>query len=909
MPCIRFEYVDCISMKRILRISFVFAWVTVVLVQSCTTEKNAAMNRVYHQTTTKYNGLYNANELIKNSMRAYRLIHIDDYDEILPIEPLPTEENQVAMIPIMDTAVAKCMKVIAKHSMPAFNRTVKKEEFNKWIDQAWLTTGYAKYYKADYPGALESFSYVEKFFNDKPTKYTARLWKAKCFIKEMDYVKADAILRELERDAENYQKNIEEKKAAKKGKKSKKKKKSKKTKEKPVAVPPEDFVYEYYKVKADLAIIRKKYEDAQRFMEIVVANIKKPEEAARMHFILAQLAVKNGQNPLGVSNYSSTLKKKAPFVLHFTARLQRAIASTGADKERLVADLIKMANDAKNMEYRDQIYYALGNISQNDNDFIKAMDYYSKSVYYSIKNPKQKGQSYERMADLKMTQRDYVKAQKYYDSCARVAPQNYKNRDAVVRKANKLRDLVEAIEMAELQDSLLRIAAMSPAEQESYLENVKKQLEKDDKERLERERARAQELEAMQQNAQGAQGGGGGNRWYFYNPRTKADGFEDFKRIWGQRELEDDWRRSNKMPSTSNMEVFDDQELDSLLATEPEKPTDKFSIDALRGNIPQTEEEIELAHQKLLEALYRSGRIYNEELLERNLAIQQFEKVMTYKIEDKHILLSAFELYRLYDGVDGGKRAFYADYITSKYPNSDYANYIRDPNFFVKKKERERFDLEDFEKQIERFRNGQYSAVRSRTRSIVQNDPENAYRSGYMLLYALSEAALMEDKNGSIPFFEAVIEAYPGSKEAKRAETMINIIKNGFSKWDEVSFEDNSTEFEYTSDKMFFVIVANKDEKVGELKKDLSNFNSEFFGNDKLKTDATIIGTDTDIVRVITFKNENDAKKYLKAFKQAKRTVNHLQSHTFFIITDKNFVKLLGGGNLSGYLKFYADFY
>jgi hypothetical protein len=898
-------------MKNTFKLSFFFSMLFLLFAHACTTEKNATMNRVYHQTTTKYNALYNANELIKTSMRAYRMIHIDDFDEILPIEALPMDDNQVAMYPIMDTVVAKCMKAIAKHSMPSFNRSVKKEEHNKWMDQAWLMTGYAKYYKGDYEGALESFSFVEKFFNDKPAKYTARLWKAKCFIREENLVKADAILRELERDADRFQRNEAEKKAERKTKKSKSQKKKSKNaskKEKPVAVPPSDFAYEYYKVKAELAIIRKKYDEAQRFMEFVVSDIKILEESARMHFILAQLAIKNGENPIGVTNYTKTLKKKAPFVLHFTARLQRAIASTGPDKERLTAELIKMAKEAKNIEYRDQIYYALGNIAENDSDIPLAMKFYTNSVYYSISNAKQKGRSYERMGNVKMAQRDYVKAQKYFDSCTRVAPQDYKNRDLVVRKANKLRDLVESIETAQLQDSLLRIAAMSPAEQEAHLEKVKKQLEKEDKERLERERARAAELAAMQQNSQLTQGGSG-NRWYFYNPRTRADGYEEFKRFWGQRELEDDWRRSNKIPSTMNMEVFDDPELDSLINTPPTQRVDKFSMEALRGNIPQTDEDIELAKQILVEALYRSGRIYNEELSERDLAIKQFEKVMTYRIEDKHVLLSAFELYRLYDGVNLNQRAFYAEYIMTNYPNSDYAKFIQDPNYFVKKKERERLDLEDYEKQIERFRSGQYSAVRARTRSIVQNDPNNAYLSGYMLLNALSEAALMTEKKGAIPFFEAVIDSYPGSKEAKRAETMIDIINKGFSTWEDVNFGGNSSEFDYKSGKMFFVLVANRGDKIAELKKDLSNFNSEFFSSDRLSTKETIIGSDIDVIRVSSFKNENEAKKYRNAFKTAKRTIKHLQSHTYFIITEENFVKLIGSGNMTGYLKFYAEFY
>jgi outer membrane protein assembly factor BamD (BamD/ComL family) len=898
-------------MKSTFNFSLVLASFFLVLANACTTEKNATMNRVYHQTNTKYNALYNANELIKTSMRAYRMVHVDDYDEILPIEVLPSEENLVAMYPIMDTVVSKCMKAIAKHSMPAFNRSVKKEEYNKWIDEAWLMTGYAKYYKGDFEGAIESFAYVEKFFNHKPAKYTARLWKAKCHVREGNLVKADAILRELERDADNFQKRQDEKKQDRKKKKSKsQKKKSKRdaAKEKPIAVPPDNFVYEYYKVKAEIAIIRKKYEDAQRFMEIVVSDIKNKEEAARMHFILAQLAVKNGQNPIGVVNYSQTLKKKAPFVLHFTARLQRAISSSGADRERLTAELLKMASESKNLEYRDQIYYALGNMAENENNVPKAMDFYSKSVYYSINNAKQKGQSYERMGNVKMAQREYVKAQKYYDSCTRVAPQDYKNRDAVVRKANKLRDLVDAIETAELQDSLLRIAAMSPAEQEAHLAMVKTKIEKEEKERIEREKAKAAELEAMRQNSQSSQGGSG-NRWYFYNQRTRADGYEEFKRFWGQRELEDDWRRVNKIPSMTTAEVVDNPDLDSLLSAPTTKPVDKFSTEALRANIPQTEEEIQLAHEIMIEALYRSGRIYNEELLERELAIQQFEKVMTYRIEDKHILLSAFELYRLYDGVNPNQRAYYAEYITRNYPNSDYAKYILDPNYFVKKKERERLDLEDYEKQIERFRNGQYSAVRARTRSIVQNDPNNAYLSGYMLLYALTEAAMMSDKKGSIPFFENVIESFPGSKEAQRATTMIDIINKGLSRWEEVSFGSNSSEFEYRSDKMHFVLVANRGDKVSELKKDLSNFNSEFFGSSRLSTKAEVIGTDIDVIRVSSFKNEKEARDFRKAFQTAKRTVKHLQSHTFFIITNENYVKLIGGGNLQGYLKFYTEFY
>lgn len=915
--------VEIITMSKFNQAVFIGLILLIFNSLSCTTEKNAKPNRVFHQTTTRFNSLYNANELKNQTLRSYVKVHVDDYDEILPVEVIPLDENQVALMPLMDTIVVKCTTAIAKHSMPSFANSNKKVEYNKYMSEAWLMVGYAKYYKGDYEGADEAFKFVEKLFPNSPSKYTAKLWMAKCAFRKGELTKADSIIREISREAEiaeNANKSDSDDTSDSKSNSKNKKKKKKKSKKQPankrekkqVVKAPANFNYEINKLKADMAIQRKKYEDAEKFMTIVVDECKNKEEAARMFFILAQLSIVSGKQEPAFENYSATLKKKAPFVLHFSARLQRAVASSGADRDKVLAELNKMANESKNLDYRDQIYYALGNVAETDKDKEKAMGLYSKSVFYSVSNNKQKAKSYLRMAEMKISDKDYIRAQKYYDSCVRVAPDNFKNRDLIDRKAKKLKDLVDAIETANLQDSLIRIAQMSPADQEAFLQNVKSKLEKDEKIRLEQEAKRAAELAALQQASQTANANaGGGSRWYFYNQRNKADGYESFKRLWGLRDLEDDWRRINKLPASFTQNNSGEETDSSAVVTDTKpEPKDKFSIESLKEGIPKNNEQIEIAHQILLEALYRSGRIYNEELLEKQLAITQFEKVLTYRVEDKHILLSAFELYRLYDGVNPNQRAFYAEYILSKFPESEYAAYISDPEFFIKKKERERLDLDDYEKQIERFRTGYYSTVRSRTRSILQNDPNNAYRSGYMLLNALSEAAMMEEKKESIPFFEAIIAAYPGSKEATRASTMINIINNGYSAAIEANFGSGSkSEFEYKSGKMFFVVVAKSGEKVNNLKKDLSNFNNEFFSSDRLTAKETIIGTDVDIVRVSSFKNETDAKKYLNVFKKAKRTVNHLHSHTYFIITEDNFVKLLAGGNLQGYLAFYQDFY
>ena len=48
---------------------------------------------------------------------------------------------------------------------------------------------------------------------------------------------------------------------------------------------------------------------------------------------------------------------------------------------KLKASWIKMLRDDKNIEYQDQIYYALGNLAAKEGNITKAIENYKKSVH------------------------------------------------------------------------------------------------------------------------------------------------------------------------------------------------------------------------------------------------------------------------------------------------------------------------------------------------------------------------------------------------------------------------------------------------------------------------------------------------------------------------------------------------
>src|SRR5690606_17296771 len=138
------------------------------------------------------------------------------------------------------------------------------------------TIGKSKYIKGEYQDAIDQFEYVTKFFKNKPSKFTAKIWIVKSHVRLKDYRSAELLLKEIERDSEKVKTALEEKKSSEKSsskiiRKQNKKKKGKK--EKPLKLP-KDFEYEFNKAKADLYIETGKHAEAEKAMVEVVRTCK-----------------------------------------------------------------------------------------------------------------------------------------------------------------------------------------------------------------------------------------------------------------------------------------------------------------------------------------------------------------------------------------------------------------------------------------------------------------------------------------------------------------------------------------------------------------------------------------------------------------------------------------------------------
>lgn len=902
----------------ILRLTYLLSGVLLFLAAACSTEKNTLINRTYHGTTARYNALFNANMLIDQAMTTYRSSVKENYYEVLPISPLPNEEEVMGMYPAIDTAISKSTKTIARHSMPsAENMSKKKDEHNKWIDENWLMIGKSSYYRRDYDGAIKNFEFIRKFFAKDEANFEATLWIAKSQIEIRDYSNAKLNLDQLDlavKDAEEHkasknwkfwQKKDKDSKKKKMSRSAKKREKKKQKEEGKRAYFPQRIRLEFEKTKAKLALSRNENQEAVKHLEEALRHAKKSGDKGRIHFILAQLNAKLGANDKAKYHYGKVLKYNVPFEMNFNARISRAFM--GGDG-KIKKQLNKMLRDEKNTEFKDQIYYALADIAIQEGDKSKGIQYLHRSAFYSNSNPRQKGKTYERLGDISYADKNYVNAQKYYDSCAKVIPENYPNAEAIRNKAAKLQDLVTAVETATYEDSVQRLAQLSPDEQEKFAKNLIKKMKEEDEQRKRQEAARMKEL---QNQIAANQDQLSGNKSYWNNPKTRTSGFDEFRKQWGQRENEDNWRRSDKivMVQFTNTGNGNDSVPEGQQGTTA-SGNDGPSIESLLANLPVGDSAIAASNERLVAALYDAGIIYKDQLNESQMAATQFEKILGRNLETEYNLLASYQLYRIYAPKDADKAGLHKDFILANYPNSDYANYLRDPDFFVKRKERERLNEQDYITILERYNRKIYYAVISKADIVISEEKENPYRSKYMLLKALSLGQLSQDKQQLVPVLEQVLAEYPGTPEEARAKEMLNIIRNGYSADIVADFSRKSIYVYNEDEKEFMVLIfpAEKEQKnISLAKANVSDFGKEFFSRNKLITESKTFGDDQ--VIVVKFFSEADANSYINKYKKTKKHLGDLQTARITFISKENLRILFETKKLDDYETFFLENY
>lgn len=883
---------------------------SVLLLSSCSTKKNKWNRRVYHNLTSHYNVWWNGNQSVKEGEKALKENVLDDYTDVLPVFNYGTKENALSLNSHMDRAIEKSAICIQRHSMRFGGK-----EYVKWIDDAYLTMAISNFYKQDFIPARRTFDFVANSYRYNDITHVANLWLAKTYIETEQFHKAEALLQSLI-----------------------------------VATSENDKMPKYVRTNIDLVfadyfIKQGRHDEAVKYLKNAMLTAKDKDLKVRSMFILGQIYERQGDKERATEQFKAVIKKHPNYEMTFEAQMNLARCHDSGDTTSIMKMFWKMLDDFKNVEYKDRIYYAMSDIALQYNNEPLGIDYLRSSVASSKTNNRQKVKSSLKVASMLFDNKDYVLSQAYYDTVVMTMDRTYPEYDSLLNLSVMLGDLVANLTTYQLQDSLLRLANMDSVSRNNIIAQVIEDYVE--------EQRRIQEEKELQ--AQLALLGGGDEianpnmtntsttaGWYFYNQTSLTRGATDFRNKWGNRQLEDFWFISNKQSMSTGEEETEDDPLAKFTEEELAKMTDE-EIEAILNSaeqakaadtavmlptepgyylrqIPFSPEQQQEANNQILEALNNIGYIYYDNLEDYNNSIEAYTELNERYPGNDHELSSWFYLYKMHSLRDERDLAeHYKNLVLSKYPDSNQAKIIIDPEYFIKEKERGQEASNFYARTFDAYKNGQYQRVRmnvERARKLYANDTTLMPRFEFLDAVSVGQLEVVDSMAYAL---YRLVNKYPTSSIKPhaldillRANEMYNLgLPVESARQKEEAVEEKVSPYNYNpNDQYYVMIICNtRNVRINPLKVRLNDFNKDSFRTLQLEVKNVVLNKQESVVTIETFESEDKAADYRTAMFLTDYLFGGIKEDQYqvLLISKDNYPIFYKNKNVEEYLEFWNN--
>ncbi|SHF57543.1 Tetratricopeptide repeat-containing protein [Mariniphaga anaerophila] len=883
------------------------------LYQRCSTEKNTFATRTFHNVTSQYNVYFNGNESFKAGVERIETSIEDDFTRLLPIykESDPSAANLAKAD--MDNAVLKASKLIELHSITQkpkrkrrrtrrYQEFASKEEFNPWIDDSYLLIGKAYFFQHNFMAAINNLSFIQRKYPDGDARYEAQIWLIRSYSELQRFAEASEVIQSVQNNRDFPRKL-----------------------ERDLAV-----------ATADYYIKQKEYAEAIKFIDIAISKTLWKKQKARLQYIAAQLYEETDKPMLAAEAYRKVTRLNPDYRMAFNAKINAAGVFSGeGDAEKTKKELRKMLRDKKNVEFRDQIYYALGNIFFGEGARETAIENYRNSVASSYNNQFQRAHSAITLADLYFEDKKYREAQAYYDSAMIIIDETYPNYTKLSNQYRSLSNLVENIVTVEREDSLQRIALLPDAEREALIARMMRE-EQEHQRNLENLAMQGQRDQGYYRSNRYRMGMGSGQQgagWYFYNPQTVAYGQVTFKQRWGERKLEDNWRRSNK--NTVSMDEMDELAgVDSSLIVQ--RVEDPMQKEFYTQDLPLTDSLMAVSHDKIRDALYNAGKIYKSEFSNYQRSAEALEELQRRYPNNIYQLSAYYDLYDLYELMgDKQKSNYYRNLIISKFPDSKYAQYLLNPNFFIELEARTDSLNRIYEETFKNYRSGNYRNVITLANSMKTMKPDSVVIPKIDFMQTVAQGT-QTDIHGFESLLKSYIETWPKAEPTPLATEILTLIQDStladYQKLVDMGYineeiqneelllaqrmEDDEFGGKYTYDEdllHYFVIAYPLGEKIdlNRLKFDIANYNIDHYTKIDFDIETEALNEKTNLVVVRALNNKEDGVIYHRAIIRSAPVFQTLAGLDYvnFVISSTNYRQVLSEQSLADYLKFFVKNY
>lgn len=818
-------------------------------VVACSTKKDTFVNRNWNAMNAKFNTLYNGHLALEEGQQTLIDSYVDNYWELLPVERMEIREEIIIdtsqLNPNFRRAELKATKAIQKYGMD-----IGGKERNPQIDQAYLLLGKARYYDQRFVPALEAFNYILRKYTDSDLIHQAGVWREKTNIRmENEEVAITNLKRIVRRDLDH------------------------------------DVMTDAYAMLAQ-AYINLEQKDSAIIPLKIASNISKDfEKKGRYNFIIGQLYNEKGMPDSANMAFDKILdyNRRTPriyLINAYVAKIKNKFKEEQQDYALREA-LEKMERNRENRPFLGPLYRLNALYYMQYDSLEQAAVYFNKSLRNANEDQGLLYRNYLALGTMYFDNSNYKYAGAYYDSTLTYLNSNTKEFRVLSRKRDNLDDVIMYEDVVSRNDSILSVLNLSEDQRKTYYQDHIDSLIE-----IEQQLKEKQEIAAAYRGGQkGFLGGLSQDNqavdFYFYNSTSVSYGIQQFRASWGDRVLEDNWRFNGRARSSETSIVT---QTDST-ATNP-----LHQLTYYLDRLPVGDEAMDSLKKQTNFANYQLGLLYKEKFQEYELAANKLETVLNSNPEERLILPSNYNLYKLYQQLDLVKAEHYKTAIIKRYPESRYAMLLKNPSLRLNQDQSSPEAI--YEQLYKDFENQKYQDVLEQCDVYISRFNAEDIVVKFEMLKASATARLYGVQAYKNRLNEIALN-YPNSEEGQRAE---ELLEGPLAKFEDESFQldpENSTNW-----KLIYPLNIKDSTALDKLLTTIKH-SLEDLEYDQITYSQDRYDPETIFVSVHGFTSKLRAQGYAELLNINK---DYLVDNENFVISSSNYKKIQIHKNLEGYL-------
>jgi hypothetical protein len=877
------------------RYKYLFLFLITLLVLSCSSERNTFTNRMYHNTTAKYNAYFYANAKIEELEAGIKKNHREDFSQVLPvfytIDSAFIDQNEELLTEVREFA----------------SRAVDWHRISKWKDPSYFLIGMADYYNAEFDDAANTFRYLNVNSKKKQIRHKSLIQLMRLYTDQKNFEDAAYVIDFLSKESGISKENK----------------------------------FLLYKTLAYYYDRREDVNGKVGSLDKALGFTKDKKEKSRINFILAQLYQREGLDALAYTYYLEAVKGNPPYERSFFALLyaqQVAELNKSKDIKRVRSYFDDLYKDSKNRELKDVILYEKALFELKQDELEEAERLLIRAAKEEGSNPIQKGYIYEKLAEISFDIKNDFRAAKFYlDSAIIQFRPTDPSYDFIVARKEILDRYVVNYEIVEKYDSLIQLSGLSREEQELIAEAFIKSEE----ERLILEAAKKEQPKStgIFDNLLAFGGRGGGESFYFDNAVALQQGAIDFSRNWGNRPLQDNWRRNvQSIQSTATSATASD--LNRVSDEDSEVEIDENSaisqlpdIETLLAQIPSDPAQINAMKLDLEKSYFELGKILFFDLKVPEISIEYLESLIT-KYPNTIKKPEAYYILYLAKKELGRDFQIYAQRLNREFPDSPYTLSVNNPEGSVGNLAYLE-SSKNYKRAYELYYDRQFQESRQLIRSTLESYPLTR-NTDRLLLLDIMVSGKLDETDRYRQRLENYIQTTENEELTKMARIMLAALtgesggldvddseedpEKNIGDEDQVEEDDvedtedlESPYNENPNQTHIFVIVLSADQskESKNLLADLEVFHSQNFASSRLRTGNMNLSRENLIFIVSPFNNAEKGIDYREKFLSNFQTsaISDEDKANTFLISIENFQELNKRKNLDEYRSFYKKTY